>query len=99
MIYQVQIPIGNMPINLVLVGNQTHGSLVYIRVSSFAPIFDQGGIGDVSGYFDNESFAFTKGNEMKEFFYNTVYEYKKVPLMLQWLKQQRLPEPTNVVFG
>jgi len=91
MIYQVQIPIGNLPINLVLLSD---GTLVFVRVAKFGCIIDQAPEGGVGAVFYDDHFLV----ENEEFWYNTVYRYKEKPNMLKWLQAQNLTEP-SVVFG
>lgn len=90
MIFQVQVPIGNLPVQLVLLSN---GTLVFVRVANIGGIIDQAPEGGVGALFFNDSFQI--GNE--ELWYNTIYHYKGKPEMLKWLQQQNLIEPV-VVF-
>lgn len=94
--FQLQIPLGNMPINLVLVGNRLRGQVVFVRVAP-GIVIDNGE--DVTGRFFEDVFylmSFETGTELFE--YNTLYDYKAYPAMLQWLKQQNLREPEMIVF-
>lgn len=86
---QVQIPIGQMPINLILLSD---GTVVFIKVATFGVIFDQK-LDGVSAIFEDDHFTLAES----EFYYNTIYRYKEIPEMLQWLQQQNLQEP-NVRF-
>jgi hypothetical protein len=90
-IYQCQVPIGNMPVNLVLLST---GTLAFIRVATVGVIIDLNPDGSVGALFSDENFII--GGE--EFEYNELYHYKEKPSMLQWLKTQNLTEP-DVVFG
>lgn len=92
MIFQCQIPIGSLPINLVLVGNKEVAGVVFVKVSSFGVIFDMHNDG-IQAIFHED--CFTLGGE--EFDYEVMYEYKNIPNMLKWLQQQNLQEP-HVVF-
>jgi len=87
--FQIQVPIGAMPVNLILLSNAT---LAFVKVANFGVIFDMPESG-VNAVFMEDDFRI--GTET--YFYNTVYEYKTIPNMLTWLKQQNLQEP-NVVF-
>lgn len=85
MLYQVQIPIGGMPINLVLISD---GTLVFIKVRPFGVLFDHPESG-LKAIFHEDCFTI----EGEEFHYDTIYQYKEIPNMLGWLKQQNLQEP------
>jgi len=89
--FQVQVPIGNLPVQLVLLSD---GTLVFVRVANISCIIDQAPEGGVGAVFYDDHFLV--GNE--ELWYNTIYRYKDKPDMLKWLQQQTLQEP-NVVFG
>jgi hypothetical protein len=86
--HQVQIPIGQLPVNLVLLSN---GCVVFIKVGPVGAIFDQGGID--AAFFEDHFII-----DGVEHWYNTIYEYKHIPGMLGWLIRQNLQEP-NVVFA
>lgn len=91
MIYQVQVPIGNMPVQLVLLSD---GTLVFIKVARFGTILDQAPEGGVGAVFTDDNFQI----DGEDFWYNTIYQYKEKPNMLKWLQQQNLQEPV-VRFG
>lgn len=84
--FQVQMPIGNMPINLLLLSN---GHVAFIRVANFNALFDQSENGGVSAVFYEEDFSI--GGEAYQ--YNTAYPYKEIPKMLTWLQVQALIQP------
>ena len=84
--YQVQVAVGNMPINLLLLSN---GYVAFVRVANFKALFDQSKEGDIVAMFYEEDF--TVGAET--FQYNTSYAYKEIPDMLAWLKAQELIKP------
>lgn len=87
MIQQVQLPIGNMPINLILLSN---GTLAFVRVGDFEALFDQHGVpGGVDATFYEADFTING----ETFSYNTAYEYKQFPDMLLWIQQQKLQSP------
>jgi hypothetical protein len=88
--HQLQIPLGQLPVNLVLLSN---GCVVFIKVASFDVIFDQAPEG-VDAVFMDDHFII----DGEEHSYNTMYEYKHIPGMLKWLQQQNLQEPV-VMFG
>lgn len=94
MIYQAQIPVGGLPINLVLVGNRDEGRVVFVKVAHFTTVFDANAAGDIYAAFYEDHFViFVNGDEEEVFQYNTAYEYKKIPAMLEWLRQQFLQQP------
>ena len=104
MSFQVQIPLGRLPINLVLVGNKVSAEVVFVKVADrVLLVVDQPESKDAIGaVFSEENFAFFEewvGGAIECFEYTVVYDYKEIPLMLKWLQQQNLQEPTNVVFG
>lgn len=84
---RIQVPIGSMPINLLLLGS---GEVAFARVANFKALFDMcpvvGGV-DAAFYED----AFTIGSET--YHYNTAYPYKDIPGMLSWIVAQKLIEP------
>lgn len=84
--FQVQVPVGNMPINLILLGNAT---VAFVRVANFKALFDQSESGGVNAEFYESDFSV--GGEV--FQYNTAYPYKEIPQILQWLKAQNLIAP------
>lgn len=84
--YQVQVAVGNMPINLLLLSN---GHVAFTRVANFKALFDQSNGGDIVAMFYESDF--TIGAET--FQYNTSYPYKGIPDMLAWLKAQQLIQP------
>lgn len=97
--YQVQIPLGGLPVNLVLVGNKEDGQVVFVKVvPEFKAIIDFSG--DVEATFMNDGFWLGLDMENTEWYnYNMLYRYKEIPYMLQWLQQQNLSEPRNVTWG
>lgn len=88
--FQLQVPIGKMPVNLVLLSN---GTLAFVKVYNFSVIYDMPEDG-VNAVFMEDGFMI----EDDEFEYNVAYNYKAHPSMLAWLKQQNLQKP-DVVFG
>lgn len=100
--YQVQIPLGGLPINLVLIGNKLEGRVAFVKVRPVGTIFDEPEEKTaLHAVFNDDNFAIyvqQVGGEIEPFEYDTVYDYKNIPLMLRWLQQQKLQEP-NVVFG
>ena len=101
--YQVQVPLGGLPVNLVLVGNREHGEVAFVKVAPFAgAVFDLTDDGqDVRAVFDTHKFALFHPTDVsldEEFHYDMLYDYKNIPVMLQWLKDQKLEEP-KTIFG
>ena len=96
--FQVQVPLGGLPVNLVLV-TVGQGAVAFVKVAPFTTIFDADEDGNISAAFYEDEFNIfgTSGDE-EVFRYNTLYEYKELPVMLEWLKQQGLQEPASVVF-
>lgn len=84
MIYQAQIGIGSLPVNLILLST---GQLVFIRVANIGVLFDNND--GIDAVFMDDGFRLND----EEFSYNTLYWYKEIPLLLQWLKNQNLQEP------
>lgn len=97
MIYQVQVPIGSLPVNLVLVGNKERGNVVFVKVGKVGTIIDQSELKDnVGAVFIETNFCFFEeqaNGAIESFEYNTLYEYKDIPLMLRWLQRQELQQP------
>lgn len=92
--YQCQIPIGSLPINLVLVGNTQEGKAVFVKVAPFACVFDADAEGNIQAAFYAEEFIlFTNADSEEVFQYDTIYNYKELPAMLGWLQQQKLQQP------
>jgi hypothetical protein len=83
--HQYQIALGSLPVHLILLSN---GTVVFIRVANFNVIFDQKHDG-VNAVFIDDHFTLSG----TDYFYNTIYEYKQIPEMLAWLKQQNLQQP------
>lgn len=93
MTYQAQIPLGGLPVHLVLVGDNTQGRVVFVKVAPVGLIFDQRERSLVSAWFDESGFTLFDQHESADYQYDTMYEYKELPLMLKWLQQQNLPQP------
>lgn len=101
--FQCQIPIGNLPVNLVLVGNRQQAGVVFVKVQNFAPFVDQCENGFAEAAFYSNDFVLFGGDDdgetVEEFVYNTIYYYKEIPAMLKWLQKQDLQKPENIFFG
>ena len=100
--FQAQIPIGNLPVQLVLVGSKGSGRVVFVRVAPFKVIFDTTEDGKFirAAFYDDVFHIFDNGGGYEEVFsYNTIYDYKEIPVMLDWLQKQNLMLPTNVAFA
>jgi hypothetical protein len=84
--HKCQIPIGNLPINLILWADS---EIEFIRAPKFKTIIDQK-LDGVSAIFDTESFSI--GN-YPDLVYNVKYNYKEMKDILLWLQQQNLDQP------
>ena len=93
MIFQAQVPLGGLPIHLVVVGTQEQGSVVFVPIRQVGVICDYQTRENVSAWFDNDGFTLYDQAGGEDFAYNTVYDYKNIPLMLRWLQQQNLQQP------
>lgn len=82
---QAQIPLGGMPINLVLLSN---GCIVFVKTCEFGVLFDYPEAG-LQAIFQEDHFRI--GEE--EYEYNWMYPYKTMPNLLAYLQQQNLIEP------
>lgn len=82
MIYK-QIPLANMPINLILLPQAAE--VVFVVVQPFKLIYDMGTDGQ-DAYFDQEGFSIGGSS----YYYDTQYRYKEIPAMLKWLQEQKL---------
>lgn len=71
-----------------------NGTVALLKAREFSSIFDSPETG-VHGAFHPDHFAlWTPGREsLAEFEYSTQYNYKNIPLLLAWLKQQNLQPP------
>lgn len=94
----VQIPVGNMPINLVMF-KETR-TIAFVRVANFEALLDQPEDGNrVGAFFYPEGFSLFQGDGVPvDFDYNTHYPYYQIPLMKGWLQQQNLQLPAEIVF-
>lgn len=81
---QMQVAVGNMPINLVFLSNET---LAFVRVNQFKALFD---MSSIAGGTDAEFYEGLFVIDGVDYEYNTAYSYKAIPGMLSWLKQQKL---------
>lgn len=91
--YQLQVPIGNLPVNLVLVGNKEVGRVAFVQIRTVGVIVETFEEGKVAATFFNDCFHLRDGEVEEDFDYDTVYAYKEIPLMLRWLQQQNLQQP------
>ena len=90
--YQIQIPLGSLPVHLILIGNKEHGRVVFTKVLPFSYVFDMGENGIAAAFYPDEFHII--GDDVTEIFdYDTIYEYKELPVMLEWLKRQNLRQP------
>jgi hypothetical protein len=68
--------------------------VVFVRVAAFTSILEAAKIdGSPYGYFFEEDLILYADKDSGEFSYNTMYEYKQIPVMLKWLKAQELQNP------
>lgn len=92
--YQVQVPLGNLPVHLVLVGNKARGRVAFVKVAPVGLILESVVAGKVGAMFTEDDFSLSSDDgNVEAFDYNKVYDYKEIPLMLRWLQQQRLQQP------
>lgn len=93
MIFQHQMQLGGLPITLVLVGNREESNVVFVPVGPIpkAGIYDLGSEVDVA--FLADSLHFMSVADIEGYKYNTLYDYKNLPLMRKWLQQQSLQQP------
>lgn len=93
--FQVQVPIGNLPVNLILVGNKFEAGIVFVKVAPIhKTIIDHAKLKEVSAGFTDHTIYLHDDEVEEQFDYDTIYNYKEIPLMLRWLQQQNLQEPT-----
>lgn len=88
MIGQVQVAIANLPVNLICISN---GTLAFVRTCEFKTLFENSPDG-ATFYADSFEIA------GKAYSYNTVYDYKQEPEMLEWLIAQKLSLPVFQPF-
>lgn len=81
--FQMQVPIGNLPVHLVLLPG---GHVAFVRVRDFKVIFDYS---EVEAVFTDVDFEIGTSS----FNYNTAYDYKNIPEMLAWIQCQKLIFP------
>lgn len=93
--FQAQIRLGSLPINLVLVGDSTWGEVVFVKVQEkIKTVFDEPeDTQAVMAVFTDVGFGLSTPNAADHFEYDTRYDYKNIPLMLKWLQQQKLQQP------
>ena len=78
----IQLRLGNMPVNLVLL---LSGKVQFISAPDFATVIDQHS--EVSAVFTQDNFSI---GSLSNLCYNVSYNYKEIPEMLKWLQQQNL---------
>lgn len=101
---QFQLPLGNLPINLVLAGDRNQGKVAFVKVQPFTnAILDLDPRGNIDAAFYQNDFVLFGGDDdgetVEEFVYNMLYNYKEIPAMLKWLQRQNLQQPENIFFG
>jgi hypothetical protein len=71
------------------------GRVVFIKTAPITSVIDLSDDGkEVSAIFDSKGFSI--GEE--EYSYGVAYDYKEVPVLLNWLKAQNLQWPSNIIF-
>lgn len=73
-----------MPISLII---QSTGLLAFVRTAEFKPIIDNDK--PIKAIFSREDFTIVD----EQYEYDTLYEYKNIKNMLQYLQQQGLVAP------
>lgn len=87
---QVNVPLAGLPIHLVCLSN---GAVVIVPVGPIRVIWCPSDTG-VSAYLFNDCFSlYANGVEAQEFEYGKMYDYRKIPLMKQWLQEFQLQNP------
>jgi hypothetical protein len=81
---QIALPLGNLPLNIVYISNGTIG---FQKTSNFNTIIDNSG--PVTIILSNDNILV--GEE--ELCYNTAINYKELPDLSLWLKNQNLVSP------
>lgn len=92
--HAVQISMGDeFPIKLICASD---GTVAFVRQWDFNLIVDNAPDG-ISGVFDNNGFSLKEATDswdnMLDFRYNVYYQYKQMPVLTAWLKQQNLVSP------
>lgn len=90
--YQVQIPLGSLPVHLMLIGNKVNGRVAFTKIMPFNYVFDVCENGIIAAFYPDEFDIIGEGST-ETFYYDTVYDYKELPVMLEWLKRQNLRLP------
>ena len=88
--FQITLPCGSLPINLVCISNAT---IAVLRNPSIPTVCDTPANG-AHAVFTLESFHIGNGEDAEEFQYNVPLPYKEIPKLLEYLKQQCLEMPT-----
>lgn len=88
---QINIPIGNLPLQLVCISN---GTLGIVPTMSFKTIIDSyDDTAKVDAIISEDAIKIVDKEQQKEYSYKTAYEYKYEPLLKRWLVQQDLLMP------
>lgn len=77
----LQVSIGGMPVNLIL---NPKGVLAFVKTQPIVAVFTDDGAAFYSDDFEIAGEGYD---------YNTWYEYKSIPEMLDWLQRQNLQMP------
>lgn len=88
---QVSIPLAGLPFHLVCINN---GTVVFVKHLNFNTIWDSAEPGGVGANYDMQRISLwnDQGDEF-DVFYNTMYDYRVLPLLKAWLIQQNLQYP------
>lgn len=93
--WQLQIDIGKtFPVSLVLLSHLGQGRVVFYKTAPMIAVVDLNVEGTPRAIFDGNGFSI--GEE--DFSYGIAYDYKNLPMMLEWLIAQNLQWPSEIVF-
>jgi hypothetical protein len=91
MFAEVPVQLGNLPIGMYCLFPQ--GVVSFFKLANFPPFFDIEEEGKVAAEFFPSHFVLHHKGETLEVFFQTTYEYKKMPMLLKWLQQLQLQAP------
>jgi hypothetical protein len=60
---------------------------------NYPPFFDLEQEGEIRGEFFPDGFSLHSKTGSEDFFFRTIYEYKKIPILLTWLQSLKLENP------
>lgn len=89
---QFVMPLGSLPLSLVLISN---GCVAIVPRAAFTAIIDQPEFGDeaVSAMFLPDFFVLGNDDEAEDYDYRAAYLLDAYPILKQWLIQQKLVNP------